>query len=482
MTSSLMDNLKDIGVESLTIGHLFNDGKLFEEYLDLIDYERDFTDETVRNMYRLLTTCYIGYGDINSTTVSIIMSNSTEELQQWFAGIGGIAAFERLGNVASKAGEFEQTYKKLKTFSTLRALSKLRLEDRLDEFLKHDAEWALKAYDLAINQIGMGLAKVEAPEILSKNMRGYIEKLSEEGDMGMPIPHKMLDSMLRGFRKGTLNCVAFPTNAGKTRFLMHLLTHLSVENKYRSTLISTEMSRQEMQTQMCVCTANNLFHDTYNDYIEESLLAKGGLTENQRAMLKDTLDYLETNCKLAFICCNVYSFDALKRMIKAEKLRGTDLVVIDVFKPYRDASVTFKDQQEWSAFAKSAELLKNLAIELELCIVVSMQVTPEAIKSGAMEFESIALSKHVAFVMDTVIMGREVRFSEQTKLGYIVDDPTNPFHGNISSLDMSTTNFILKVLKNRAGEAGKSMIYTFDRGKILVEEKGLMAPMKQPSA
>lgn len=474
----MQESIKDIGIEALAIGMIYNHPELIDEYVDSINPKTDFTEASIKEFYEILIQTYFSYETLTETSLNVYISTMDKTQLEAFNDLGGISALKRMAKIAENTTDnFLKIYSRLKTYSTVRQLSKLNVTDNIDKFLAHDAEWALRQFDLGLNKIGNTLSKISEPENLKKGIKDYLQQLAEKGDVGIGLPYKQLDNAFRGLRKGTLSAIAFPSNSGKSRFCMDILSHTSVIGDTKSTLISTEQYANEIQLMLATNIANKVFGDKYKTTIDESSIALNTITDIQHQMLDDSADYIEKNCKINFKCCNSYTFDVLKRIIKSQAMMGSEIIIIDVLKSDRQ-STDRKDLQEWALIALTGELLKRLAMELGISIIITLQLKPEAIANRELEINSIALATHIYFILDHCLAGRPIGYDEIDQYGYYLNEDGEAFGGGFKTLDPNGSYFIIKTLKNRAGAAGINYIYEFDRGTMMVHELGQMKRIK----
>lgn len=469
------DKLKDISSEGLCVGCLFNKPELFDEYMEQIYPDSDFSDEGVRYFYNVLLNCWIRNGKINETSVNVYLSELSQEDIKKFDSLGGISALKRLGSISNDSiDDFKKIFQRLKTHSVLRALRKKSInpEPYYDKLKDLSPEDIIKVYDNVINKIALLNQGVNTPTSLSKGTAEFIDDLEKNPDVGYGMPFPLIESYIRGIRKKTIGCIAAHTNKGKTRILTDILTYTSVKNNVKSLLISTEQTDKEMKLQFCTSVCNNILYTNPNDMVNESDIAKGILKPQDKKKLKEAVDYFEKNNHVDFICTNIYDLSTLKNLIKQAKLKGCSIVAIDVLKPSH--SEEMKGSQEWQQYSYTAEQLKFLALQLDIAILFTAQLKPDTLESGVMDFSSIANGTHIAFVLDYLLMFREITFEERRKWSYRISKPNNPMNGQIELFSQNDDYMICKIVKNRAGDQGIELILKVDRGKVWYDELGYL--------
>lgn len=434
--------------------------------------EHDFTDEGLRYLYNFIVNCYLFTGDINDTTINVYLGTLPEAERTLFASYGGVNALKRLGNVAVEIKDFAPIFNRLKTHQTMRDLrdKHINVLPYYDAFKDKPPEAILKAYDNAINKIALRSRGVNTPKSLSSGIKEYLAELEENPDVGLDLPFDLITSYLRGIRKHTINCIAAHTNKGKTRIITRILTHTSILNDTKAMLISTEQTDKEMKLQFITSVHNNI--TSPDDVIEESAIAKQELTDAQRKKLDEAADYFVAHNNIDFICTNLYDLQSLKNLIKQAKLKGCSLVVIDVLKPCRSANS--KDMQEWQQYSYTVEQLRDMCVEMDMAIIFTAQLTPQSLESGVLEFSSIANGTHISFILDSLLMFRDITYEEKTKWSIRIMMKNSVLNGQTQPFDKDKNYMLCKIVKNRGGSAGNELLFEVDKGKIKYKELGYL--------
>jgi len=440
--------------------------------MDRIYPDFDFTDEGLRFLYEFIVNCYLFTGELNDTTVNVYLGTLSQEERTAFSTYGGLNALKRLGNVASDIKDFKKIFNRLKTHQVMRDLREKHINPLpyYDKFKDRSPEVVLKAYDNTINKIALRAQGVNTPKPIAAGIKEYLDELQVNPDVGLELPFDLITSYLRGIRKKTINCIAAHTNKGKTRIITRILTHTSILGDTRAMLVSTEQTEKEMKLQFLTAVHNNI--TSPNETIEESAIAKQELTEEQRKSLGDAADYFLENSKIDFICTNIYDLSSLRNLIKQAKLKGCSLVVIDVLKPSRSQQT--KDMQEWQQYSYTVEQLRDLCVELDMAIIFTAQLTPQSLESGVLEFSSIANGTHISFILDSLIMFRDITYEEMIKWSYKVKMRDNVMNGTIQPFNRDKKYMLCKIVKNRGGAAGNELVFDVDKGRILYRELGYL--------
>lgn len=460
--------LIDIKSESLSIGYLYNDPKLFDSYGEKINPSLDYGNESTKFLYRLLYDCYLEQGKLTETAIKVFVDGKSSSYKTTFKDIGGIETLEKMRTIAVESiNDLEPVYNKLKTYYVFRELNRngIDVEKYYDSFKNEEPDFILENYEKLINSVSLNLKGVHNPENLGKNMVEFVEELQEHPDVGIELPYNLLNRYLRGLRPRTVNCIAAHTNRGKTRILTDILTHTSVFGNHKATLISTEMTEQEMKLQFLTSVYNKLFSGT--EVINESIIATNNTTQLEKENLVKAAQFFEENCKIDFICINIYDYETLKRYIKQSDMKGTEIVAIDVLKPMRSG----KQQvlQEWQQYPRTVEQLKELMIALDMTLLFTAQLTTQSVNERELDINNIANGTQISHVLDALLIYRDLSYKELESTSYI---PYGCDENDSIPFDTTKHYMICKIAKNRGGMNGVELAMEVDRGAVFFNELG----------
>lgn len=465
-----MRDLIDDNSESLAIGMLYNDPSLFDRFGDKINPVLDFALEDTRFLYRMLYDCYISKGKINETALKVFLDEKGKPFQKSFQDIGGFELLNKLVEVSREStSEFSPIYTKLKTFYAMRELNEqgINIDKYFDAFKDKSPEFLIENYERFLNRVSLNLKGIESAENLGHGMKEFVEELQQHPDVGIDLPHNLLNRYLRGVRKRTVNCIAAHTNRGKTRIVTDILMHTSVFHDHKCLMISTEMTKAEMKLQFLTSTYNHLFQN--NDRLQESTIATNNVTDEEKERLVDAANFFENHCNIDFVCVNIYDFETLRRYIKQAEMNGVELVVIDVLKPMRSADQV-SSLQEWQQYPRTVELLKDLMIELDIALLFTAQLTTQSVNDKDLDINNIANGTQISHVLDSLLIFRDVQYGELEMSSYI---PKGNKEEDALPFDKNKRYMTCKIAKNRSGMAGAELVYEVNRGAVTFDELGV---------
>ena len=465
-----MNDFIDDNSESLAIGMLYSDPTLFDKFGDKINPVLDFALEDTRFLYRMLYDCYISKGKINETAIKVFLDEKDKSYQKQFQEIGDFELLNRLVEVSiDSTSTFDPIYTRLKTYYAMRELEDQGIDvgKYFDAFKDKSPEFLIENYERFLNRVSLNLKGIESAENLGNGMKDFVEELQKHPDVGIDLPHDLLNRYLRGLRRRTVNCIAAHTNRGKTRIVTDILMHTSVFHDHRALLISTEMTKEEMKLQFLTSTYNHLFQN--DEHLQESTIATNNVTDDEKDKLIDAANYFEDHCHVDFVCVNIYDFETLRRYIKQAEMNGVELVVIDVLKPMRSADQVAQ-LQEWQQYPRTVELLKDLMIELDISLLFTAQLTTQSVNDKDLDINNIANGTQISHVLDSLLIFRDVQYSELENSSYI---PKGNKEEDALPFDTHKRYMVCKIAKNRSGMAGAELVYEVNRGAVTFDELGM---------
>lgn len=456
--------------EAMVIGSLYNNPELFDKFGDKINPTLDFASEESRTLYRMLYDCYITQGKLNETALKIYLESDEGKLRRDFKAAGGFDTLDEVSQISgSSFSDFSLLYTKLKSHYAIRQLEEHHIDVKpyLDGFKDKTPEFIIENYERMLNQISLNLKGIESAENIGIGMQEMVESLQQHPDVGIDLPHELLNRYLRGLRRRTVNCISAHTNRGKTRIVTDILLHTSVFNDHKCLLISTEMTKEEMKLQFLTSTYNHLFKSN-GEKLQETTIATNNTTEQQRQQLVSAAQYFEERCNIDFVCVNIYDFETLKRYIKQAEMNGVEIVVIDVLKPMRSANQMMQ-LQEWQQYPRTVEQLKDLMIDLDITLLFTAQLTTQSVNERDLDINNIANGTQISHVLDSLLIWRDIQYKELETSSYI---PIGSKSEDTLPFDLNKRYMVCKIAKNRSGMAGAELVFEVDRGAVTFDELG----------
>jgi replicative DNA helicase len=469
------DTIQDLSAESMLIGSFFNHCELFEEYLELISATYDFSDPTLRFTYNLLVDTYMHHSVLNEVSINNTVYKMNEEDQALYKKLGGYKIFERLGKVAQTQIDVKKIYEKVKLFNVLRNLDAkgFGIKKHLDKLKDKTVDQVLKAFELQLNKTSSFIKGINDGEILADGMVDFYHQLLKTPDLGVPIYCKTISDAIRGLRLGTVRGIGAATNKGKSRYVCRELMDLAIIKQVPVLLIINETTVAEFRLQMLTCVVNNIIGKKYNIQINESKIAIGDLTDNEKKIVEEAAKYIEDNSKLIVYETYVYDPQTLKMIIRKHQLRDKiNYFYIDIYKAFR--TLGGQHMSEWQVLAEGSNQMKQMAVELNIHITFTLQIQTSTETTGQLNVDAIQGAKQIANFVDTMVMMRELKEEEKGKYKYILQEEGNPFSGDKCEINPYEHWYAFKLVKNRAGVAGIEVAFRVQRGELIFDEKGIL--------
>lgn len=454
----------------MAIGLLYDNQSLLEEYSDKIIPDKDFGDEVTRFFYKLMISCLSNMGKVSESSIAIYISRQKKATQKKFEEYGGTETLDRFKAVAiDSSGSMEKIYRNLKNYYIFRELDKVHIDVTpfLDKFQEEDPDFIIDVYEKMFEDLAVNVRGINTPNNIGEGATNYFETLEVAPDVGIDIPFPIINGTIRGLRKGSLIAIAAHTNRGKSRIISKIVNHISIKDDYRTLLVSTEMTKNEMLLQLATDIANSNFLSK-SEAIEERDIAAQNITDEQKEAIGKAAEFIEENSDVDFICTNVYDYKTLERLIKRSVLQGCEYIFIDVLKPMRGEQRS-GDMSEWQMYTMTAEKLKQLAIKLDISIVITMQLKTGTENDRNPSFSDLATGTHVAHVLDCLLMFRDIEYDELVNATYREVGSRQPL-----PLDVNKKYMSCGIAKNRAGRAGDQVVIETRKGHMEFKELGYL--------
>lgn len=373
---------------------------------------------------------------------------------------------------------FEFYYKRLKKVNLLTRLQKNGIDTSefyIEDLTKPNAlEVNQKFEELDIDDILEGLKKkllgierefiqheVTQTESAFYNIKEIIEAAAEGADIGVPIQGEILNEVLAGARLGTLIIRSAGSGTGKTRQAVGDACLIAYPFRYEDSkkewvqigtgkkvlFIATEQTIPEIQKMILA----------YLTGFNESKFRYGNFTEKEERIIKQALWVMEQYKDNFFIVQMPNPrIDLVKNLVREQVLLHD---IEYVFYDYIFISPSLLSEFKGVALRNDEILLmfstalKELAVELNVCMFTSTQVNANADSSTTIRNESsIAGSRAVINKAD---------------IGMIMARPSKEELDFLSNLGLGIPNIVTDIYKVRSGEWTQVRIWSYvDLGNL----------------
>ena len=120
-----------------------------------------------------------------------------------------------------------------------------------------------------------------------------------------------------------------------------------------------------------------------------------------------------------------------------------------------------------------------MAVELNIFVMFTFQLKTTNENVTNLDVDATANGTHIAHYVDTLVMLRDIQYSEKEKMRYILTSKDNPFNGQEIELDPRKLYYDFKIVKNRAGLNGINIVFEVQKGELIFNELGLMKYVKK---
>ena len=314
--------------------------------------------------------------------------------------------------------------------------------DNLDKFKQMSSEEVYAYYEYQLSNISVSkVGKLQA-EDLTTGYDSYISEWDSGSSVGFKIASKMLNYQLLGVHKKNLLLHLAGIGSGKTSSAIawYILPTIETEDV---TIIANEQSVSEWR-QMILSTV--LFNKIGKvEGFSRHKMMVGGFTDEQKAKLKEAAEWLEQQPgKIHFIETQDYGIANIKKIMSKYSTLGCSLFIVDTLKPMDDAS-----DKAWGQFSEVAKELFLQAKKLDVAVVATCQLSPEAMSRRYLDLTCIAKAKAIAETASQVVMFRPLTAEEREKVkGFNYEGKIK----KIVSLDKDKDYIMVFTPKNRFGQ------------------------------
>ena len=352
-------------------------------------------------------------------------------------------------------------------------------------------------------------------EILNDKTSDLIDSCLDFPDHGFTIPFKILDDTFLGMQKQTTMAVAAMSNAGKSRFMIHLVAYAALVLKKRVLVLLNEMTVEKMRKALLTTVINNAeYQELYKDHITNKPIFK---PEREIVMGEyrddETGEFIKRE-----VDDNGKHVDTTEEFIEKVRTRSTEyrtikeitewidnetenyIFVKDISSNYSDATLEFEIRKaaltrgiemffydtcknestgDWYMFKKTVSMLSELCKPLEIFGYLSIQLNDEtnSVAPDMMNSSCIAEAKHIKHVLDSLIMMKKISLDDYDKYRYSDRDTDEWGDGKDGKKlihdekNNSLQYYCFVVDKNRSGSRPK-LLFEVDLNKNVWKECG----------
>lgn len=495
------EELSDENLEYIYIGIIMNNPKALSIYYFLAS-EFYFSDEEMGELYKS------------------ILFQEAEKYAPAIAKEGYNIPRERTNTYARKQeikktiGEknynIEYIYTELRKLFILKkyyiTAATKKVRDKILEITKYELydDMSVEEVQSAIDQIGVtsGLSQ----SILNEDATNCLLDKNNNLSTGISLPFPILTKVFKGVRKGETMAYAMPSNAGKSRFAVNIISHLAFVEKKKVLIISNEMSEEKMR----LCLITTVINDPEIQKIHKQKLTKnegellelkfrpddpkkapvdenGFLIQGEKESDEDffdrlyddstefqkviaVTDWLSDQMKntISFIHVTEHSNDDLRKIILNYYYKDKiEYVFYDTLKTDID-NIGNGDEVK-----KTATVLSNIAQKFKIFICSSLQLLESNTLPVNLTINDMSASRTVKEVLDTLCLLKQINNENLSKYEYSDTDTFDVCHNIEKPKDVDVRHYACVVDKNRAG-AKPTVLFKLNLAYNTWEELGYL--------
>ena len=441
-------------IECNFIFSCYKDMSLLSDYANVVNGEDIIT---VDGQFYMGILKGLEKSGVNTADVMSIFAYLEDKptLKKGFESRGGTNTINEISSLIS-VDNIESYYDELTKNNMLIRLHNagFNVIKNLDKFKEMTSEELYSYFEYQLSNIAIGKVEKIKSEDLTTGYEKYINEWDSGGDVGFKISSGMLNYQLVGIHKKNLLLHLAGIGQGKTSSAISWYILPAIE-KQDVCIIANEQGVSEWR-QMILATV--LFNKIGKiEGFNRHKMLTGHYTEQQKTKMKEATEWLENQPgKIHFIETQDYSIHTIKKIMSKYSALGVSLFIVDTLKPMDDAN-----DRAWAEFSEVAKTLFLQAKKLDVAVVATCQLSPDAMSRRYLDLTCIGKSRAIAETATQVVMFRSLTEEEKGKLkAYKYDNKIK----QIIDLDDSKDYIMVFVPKNRYGSTTPQIIMERNMG------------------
>ena len=438
-------------VECNFVLSLYKNPDLITDYKNVINGE-DIITEDGQFYYGLAQGMYkAGYNIFDNMSIYTYLEDK-KVLKDGFERRGGYGTIKEITSLLSEKN-LDSYYDELCRGNLLIRLHQagFNVISKLDKLKQMSTEEVYSYYEYQLANIHTDKITKTRIEDLS-NAETYKEAIREwdkGSDVGIRISSKMLNYQLLGVHKKNLMLHLSGIGFGKTSSAVAWYILPAIIDGHNVTILANE---QDIDAWKKMIIATVLFN--YIGMVEgfsRHKLSVGNYTEEQFSKMDQAAEWIEQQKgKLSFVELENYNISAVKKIITRQSKIGNDLFIYDTMKGEDDSA-----QNAWGSFSEVAKELFLLAKHLDVAIIATAQLAPDALSRKFLDLTCIGRARSIAETANSVVEFRPIGADEIEHIkGYIYEGKIK----KIIELDSNKSYIAVYTPKNRYGNVSPQII------------------------
>jgi hypothetical protein len=395
----------------------------------------------------------------------------------------------------------ENYYNLVKNYSLVRQYWRMGLKSQAERVVQWKTFNTMKPRDIlqlmskTVNKVYIDVANTEEMKDLTSCCDDFVIDKLQFPEQGLAFAFPLMTQVFQGIRKGQFMAWGMLSNAGKSRFLMRLISNLAFVQDENVLIISNEMTEEEMRACLITTAINNpdiqKLHGIEMELKQNSLQngvykadpefrGDDGVVNGEVVHIIDpeSGEHAETPQEYEKRVEKMSSqFNNVRKVAQwIDKKMSKHILIVETGSEYSDSDLkqiientclteeinyvfydTFKSDKDamgdWAAMKKTATILSEIAKKKNIFIGANIQLTDDAALCQPLELTSnnIANSKQIKHVLDALCLFREIPISDYKQYRYWTSINDNPAEMELQTLDNNKRYYVCKIDKNRAG-------------------------------
>ena len=260
------ETLRSMFAELTFIGSAYLNPKIIKRFEESMRPKWDFTTDANRFFYNnLVDMGRINNWKISEYTVNAYMADDADRMREYqkYGGYNWVKFVIKMAEENESVKNIDNFYNLVKNYSLLREYWRKGLKDITEQIVKWKSFKTFTPRNIlmlitqSINKVYTTLANTEEMRDLTSACDDFVVEKLQFPEQGESFAFPLMTQVFQGIRKGQFMAWGMLSNAGKSRFLIRLISNLAFVQNKKVLIISNEMTEEEMRACLITTTINN---------------------------------------------------------------------------------------------------------------------------------------------------------------------------------------------------------------------------------
>lgn len=396
-------------IECNFIFSCYKDMTLLKEYSNVVNGEDIITPDGQFYMGILKGLEKTGVQTADNMSIYTFLEDKPN-LKKGFEERGGTSTISEIMSLIS-VDNIDSYYDELTKSNMLIRLHNagFNVTKEFDKFKEMNADELYSYFEYQLSNIAIGKIEKIKSEDLTTDYERYIDEWDRGADVGFKIGSGMLNYQLLGIHKKNLLLHGAGIGQGKTSSAIAWYILPTIETQ-DVCIVANEQGVSEWR-QMILATV--LFNKIGKvEGFNRHKMITGHYTFEQKEKMKEAAEWLEKQPgKIHFIETQDYNIGTINKILSKYSSLGISLFIIDTLKPMDDAS-----DRAWAEFSEVAKTLFLQAKKLDVAVVATVQLSPDAMSRRYLDLTCIGKSRSIAETATQCVLFRSLTEEEKDKV------------------------------------------------------------------